>query len=90
MSTSEEAQPLPTLSEKVRPIRTNARESKEVNAKIFELVVNQMKLETEKDGTGKKREGMSLRDRLRKKKQEEQKKDEEKEPKKKRSYYRKS
>ena len=44
MTTSDEGNSLPTLGEKIRPTRTNARESKEVNAKIFELVVNQMNL----------------------------------------------
>ena len=73
MATSEE-NPLPTLGEKIRPTRTNARESKEVNAKIFELVVNQMNLEKGKEGSGKSRKNMSLRDRLRKKKEEEKKK----------------
>ena len=84
MSTTEQTQSLPTLSEKIKPTRTNARESKEVNAKIFELVVNQMNLEKGKD-TSKKREGMSLRDRLRKKKQDDKKKKEEKEEEKKKT-----
>ena len=47
MATSLEEKPLPVLGEKIRPTRTNARESKEVNAKIFELVVNQMNMEKE-------------------------------------------
>ena len=67
MATSDEGNSLPTLGEKIRPTRTNARESKEVNAKIFELVVNQMNLEKGKEGGGKSRKNVSLRDRLRKK-----------------------
>ena len=59
MATSSEEKPLPTLGDKIRPTRSNARESKEVNAKIFELVVNQMNLEKGKEGSGKKGEGMS-------------------------------
>ena len=73
MSTEVEEQKLPTLSDKIRPNRSNARESKEVNAKIFELVVNQYNLEKEKEGSGKSRKNLSLRDRLRKKKDEDKK-----------------
>ena len=36
MATSEE-NPLPTLGEKIRPTRTNARESKEVNSKNIRI-----------------------------------------------------
>ena len=73
MSTEVEEQKLPTLSDQIKPNRTSARESKEVNAKIFELVVNQYNLEKDKEGSGKSRKNMSLRDRLRKKKEEENK-----------------
>ena len=59
---------LPTLSERIRPTRTNARESKEVNSKIFELVVNQMNMEKSKEGKENIRKNKSIRDRLRKKK----------------------
>ena len=53
MATTSEENSLPTLKDKIRPTRTNARESKEVNAKIFELVVNQMNLEKGKESSGK-------------------------------------
>ena len=59
MATTSEENSLPTLKDKIRPTRTNARESKEVNAKIFELVVNQMNLEKGKESSGKSRKNVS-------------------------------
>ena len=71
----EEGEILPTLTQKIkRPTRTNARESKEVNSKIFELVVNQMNLEKIKESKENIRRTRSLRERLRKKKEEDKKK----------------
>ena len=80
MSIEEETK-LPTLSQKIKPLRGNARESVEINAKIFELVVGQMnnKVHVERKG----RRALSLRDRLKKRKkkmdedEEESKSDEE-------------
>ena len=60
---------LPVLSQMIRPKRTNARESVEINAKIRELVVGQMNAQKDKDNSkNRTRRCISLKDRLKKKK----------------------
>ena len=78
MSSTEDQKIHPTLTQKIRPSRTSARESVEINAKILELMVGQINLEKSKETTNRtRRRNLTFRDRIKMKKEEEANKIEE-------------